>query len=49
MLSNSKFNADTPMPDSPRLGEFMILHLMLAKEQRGEYVKFKEDDEGNIL
>jgi len=40
---------DTLMQDAPRLGRLVIVPLMLIEEQRREYVRFEEDDEGNLL
>ena len=40
---------DTPMPDAPRPGRLVIVPPMLTEEQRREYVRFEEDDEGNLL
>jgi len=37
------------MQDAPRLGRLVIVPLMLIEEQRREYVRFEEDDEGNLL
>jgi len=37
------------MQDAPRLGRLVIVPLILTEEQRREYVRFKEDDEGNLL
>jgi len=40
---------DTPMPDAPRPGRLVIVPPMLTEEQRREYVRFEEDDDGNLL
>jgi hypothetical protein len=37
------------MPDALRPGRFVTVHLMLTEELKREYVKFEEDDEGNLL
>jgi len=37
------------MPDAPRPGRLVIVPLILTKEQRREYVRFEENDEGNLL
>jgi len=37
------------MPDAPRPGRLVIVPLILTKEQRREYVRFEEDDDGNLL
>ena len=37
------------MQDALRLRRLVIVPLILTKEQRREYVRFKEDDEGNLL
>jgi hypothetical protein len=34
---------------APRLGRFEIVPLLLTKEQRREYVRYKEDDKGNLI
>ena len=33
----------------PKPGRFEIVPLSLTKEQRREYVRYKEDDEGNLM
>jgi hypothetical protein len=40
---------DAPMPDAPQTGRFIIVPPMLTVEQRREYVRYEEDDEGNLL
>ena len=40
---------DTSMQDAPRPGRLVIVPPMLTEEQRREYVRFEEDDEGNLL
>jgi len=37
------------MPDALRPGRLVIVPPMLTEEQRREYVRFEEDDEGNLL
>jgi hypothetical protein len=37
------------MPNAPRLGRLEIVPLLLTNEQRREYVRYKEDDEGNLI
>jgi hypothetical protein len=39
----------TVLSDIPRLGRFEIVPLSLTEEQRREYVRYKEDDEGNLI
>jgi len=34
---------------APRLGRFKIVPLSLTDEQRREYVRYEEDDEGNLV
>jgi hypothetical protein len=33
----------------PRPGRFEIVLLLLTNEQRREYVRYKEDDKGNLI
>jgi len=33
----------------PRLGRFEIVPLSLTNKQRREYVRYKEDDKGNLV
>ena len=40
---------DAPMPDVPQTGRFVIVPPTLTAEQRREYVRYEEDDEGNLL
>lgn len=35
--------------DAPGAGRFVIVPPTLAEEQRREYVRYEEDDEGNLL
>jgi len=37
------------MQDAPRPGRLVIVPLILTEEQRRKYVRFEEDDEGNLL
>jgi hypothetical protein len=32
-----------------RLGRFKIVPLLLTKKQRKEYIKYKEDNKGNLI
>jgi hypothetical protein len=34
---------------APRLSRFKIVPPPLTKEQRRQYVRYKEDDEGNLI
>ena len=47
--AQQQIEVDTLMQDAPRPGRLVIVPLMLIKEQRREYVRFKEDDDGNLL
>ena len=40
---------DTPMLDAPQTGRFVIVPPTLTAEQRREYLRYEEDDEGNLL
>jgi hypothetical protein len=40
---------DTLMPDASRPGRFVIVPPTLTDEQRREYVRYEEDDEGNLI
>jgi hypothetical protein len=35
--------------DIPKLGRFKIVPLLLTKKQRREYVKYKENNKGNLI
>jgi ribosome recycling factor len=37
------------MPNAPRPGRLKIVPPSLTDEQRREYVKYKEDNEGNLI
>jgi len=37
------------MQDAPRPGKLVIVPLILTEEQRREYVRFEEDNKGNLL
>jgi hypothetical protein len=37
------------LTDTPRPGRFVIVPPALTAEQRREYVRYEEDDEGNLL
>ena len=37
------------MSNTPRLGRFEIVPLLLTKEQKREYVRYEEDDESNLI
>jgi hypothetical protein len=39
----------TVLLDTPKLGRFEIVPLLLTKEQRREYVRYKEDNESNLI
>jgi hypothetical protein len=39
----------TALLNTPKLGRFEIVPLLLTKEQRKEYVKYKEDNKGNLI
>jgi hypothetical protein len=40
---------DAPMLDTPQAGRFVIVPPALTAEQRREYVRYEEDEEGNLL
>jgi len=40
---------DILLPDVPRPGRFEIVPLSLNEEQRREYVRYKEDNEGDLI
>ena len=37
------------LQDAPRLRRFEIVPPSLTKEQRREYVRYQEDDKGNLI
>jgi hypothetical protein len=37
------------MLNVPKLGRFKIIPLLLTKEQRKEYVRYKEDNKSNLI
>jgi hypothetical protein len=39
----------TALSDTPKPGRFEIVPLLLTKEQRREYVRYKEDNKGNLI
>jgi hypothetical protein len=39
----------TILLDIPRPGRFEIVPLSLTEKQRREYVRYKEDDKGNLV
>jgi hypothetical protein len=39
----------TTLSDTLRPGRFKIVPLLLTKKQRKEYVKYKEDNKGNLI
>jgi hypothetical protein len=39
----------TALLDTPRPGRFKIVPLLLIKEQRRKYVRYKEDNKGNLI
>jgi hypothetical protein len=39
----------TVLLSAPRPGRFEIVPLLLTNKQRREYVRYKEDDEGNLI
>jgi hypothetical protein len=39
----------TVLSSAPRPGRFEIVPLLLTDKQRREYVKYKEDDKGNLV
>ena len=44
-------NSEAPMPDAPipLAGKFVIIPPTLTEEQKQEYVRYEEDNEGNLL
>jgi hypothetical protein len=46
---NAQMQEGTVLSDTPRPGRFEIVLPSLTKEQRREYVRYKEDDEGNLI
>jgi hypothetical protein len=46
---NAQIRQDTMLPDAPKLGRFEIVPPALTEEQRREYVRYEEDDEGNLV
>jgi hypothetical protein len=39
----------TALLDAPRPGRFEIVPLSLTEKQRREYVRYKENDESNLI
>jgi len=37
------------LSSAPKLGRFEIVPLSLTDEQRREYVRYEEDNEGNLI
>jgi hypothetical protein len=46
---NAQIQEGTVLLDTPRPGRFEIVPLSLTEEQRREYVRYKEDNEGNLI
>jgi hypothetical protein len=46
---NAQMQEGTALSDAPRPGRFEIVPLSLTEEQRREYVRYKEDDKGNLI
>jgi hypothetical protein len=48
-IHQQRANTDTPMPDAPTPGRFVIVPPTLTAAQRREYVRYEEDEEGNLV
>jgi hypothetical protein len=46
---NAQMQEGIVLSSVPRPGRFEIVPLSLTDEQRREYVRYKEDDEGNLI
>jgi hypothetical protein len=46
---NAQRQGETLLPDVHRPGRFEIVPPSLTDEQRREYVKYEEDDKGNLV
>jgi hypothetical protein len=46
---NAQMQKGTVLLNTPRLGRFEIVPLSLTKGQRREYVRYKEDNKGNLI
>jgi hypothetical protein len=46
---NTQMQESTVLLDAPRSGRFEIVSPSLTDEQRREYVRYKEDNEGNLI
>jgi hypothetical protein len=46
---NAQMQEGTVLSDAPRPGRFEIVPPSLTEEQRRQYVRYKEDDEGNLI
>ena len=47
--AQQQIEVDTLMLNAPRPRRLVIVPLILTEEQRREYVRFKEDDDSNLL